>query len=438
MSSGAYRELKEVPLEGNLRAKLFELPNGLTVAVVRDPTTPVFSYQTWYRVGSADEQPGRQGLAHLFEHMMFRTTSTHPMGEFERIVNKNGGTGTNAFTSHDETVYLLTFPSDKLDLAATLESDRMSNLVIEPEMFETEKGAVITEKHRGLDEPGRVLWEETYKQAFTAHSYRYSTIGEFESIRSFSVAEAREFYSRYYAPNNALVVVAGDVDPLRVIEVVLDQYGAKRPADIGKRPSLPEPPQTGDRQAALTHPKASRSMMARVWHIPVMTHADYPALLVTGRMLTSGRSAILNQRLLYASKVTEVAAEPLASRDSGLFEFYAALGERESFGTVDSELHDALFEIASGSVSDEQLTIVKNLILKDLYRSMTSPSGLARLLGYGFVHAGDLSASIDIAAKAQRVDREDLRRVIRAYLLDRPSTTITLTPATGLAAGGTQ
>ncbi len=142
-----YRRLEDISLLGNLAINQYQLVNGLLVAIVVDPTTPIFTYQTWFNVGSADEPAGRQGLAHLFEHMMFRKTASRGMGEFERIVNNNGGTGINAYTSRDQTVYFFTFPNDKVGLAADLESDRMANLVIDGEMFETEKGAVITEKN---------------------------------------------------------------------------------------------------------------------------------------------------------------------------------------------------------------------------------------------------------------------------------------------------
>jgi zinc protease len=193
-----YRRLENIPLLGNLEIHRYELENGLNVAIVVDQTTPIFTYQTWFKVGSADEPASRQGLAHLFEHMMFRQTSKRAMGEFERIVNQNGGTGINAYTSRDQTVYFFTFPSDKLELAVDLESDRMENLLIEETMFQTEKGAVVTEKNRGLDDPNRLLWETVYERAYVEHNYRYSTIGTIESIMGFTAEEARRFYKSYY------------------------------------------------------------------------------------------------------------------------------------------------------------------------------------------------------------------------------------------------
>ncbi len=227
-----YSHLDTIRLLGNLNIERYTLKNGLQIAIVVDPSTPIFTYQTWFKTGSADEPAGRQGLAHLFEHMMFRKTTTRAMGEFDRQVNINGGTDLNAYTSRDQTVYYFTFPNDKLELAADLEADRMTHLVIDEAMFETEKGAVLTEKQRGLDDPVRYLWEEVYKLAYTQHNYKYSTIGETRTIQNFTVDEARTFYTNFYSPNNALIIVVGDVDPQKVMAAIDKNYGSipSRPA----------------------------------------------------------------------------------------------------------------------------------------------------------------------------------------------------------------
>ena len=198
MQNILYPRRTTIPLIGSLRIEHYELHNGLHVAIVPDSTVPVFTYQTWFKVGAADEKAGKQGLAHLFEHMMFRKTKKRDMGEWERQVTLNGGTGINAYTSRDQTVYFFSFPKEKLEVAAELEVDRMTNLIIEPDMFETEKGAVLTERNRGIDNPGRVIWEELYKIIYPKHNYRYSIIGEEESIKGFTVEEAAEFYRSYY------------------------------------------------------------------------------------------------------------------------------------------------------------------------------------------------------------------------------------------------
>ncbi len=423
-----YKKINTIPLLGNLTAQQFQLTNGLHVAIVVDATTPIFSYQTWYRVGSADEKPGYQGLAHLFEHMMFRKTSRREMGEWEREVNAHGGTGINAYTSRDQTVYFFTFPKEQFVRAADLEADRMANLVIEQEMFETEKGAVLTERNRGLDEPTRFLWEEMYKLSYTQHPYRYSIIGEEESIKSFSVEEARAFYQQYYSSNNALIIVVGDVVPEMVMETIASQYGNFPERAHHSRSITSEPLQLENYSRIVHHRKATQEMLAKAWHIPNMLHEDYPALAMIGKLLTSGKTSLLLERLVNNGKTTSIFADVYIGRDLGTFEFFAQIAHEESSESIEKIFLDSLKELAEGNISEEQIQIVKNNIEKDFYHSITSPSGLARMLGDSFVCAGDIAHEIQMMEKIQHTTRADVQRVVKRYLLEGKSATISLLP----------
>jgi zinc protease len=423
-----YGRLQDIALLGNLAINQYQLANGLLVAIVVDTTTPIFTYQTWFNVGSADEPAGRQGLAHLFEHMMFRKTATRGMGEFERIVNNNGGTGINAYTSRDQTVYFFTFPNDKVELAADLESDRMANLVVDDEMFETEKGAVLTEKNRGLDDPNRLLWETVYALAYTEHNYRYSTIGEIASIENFTVKEAQTFYAHNYSPNNSLIIVVGDVDPDAVIQTIDEKYGMLNPSVVDKRAVTNEPAQRESREATIMHPKATRRMIAKAWHIPNMLHSDYPALAAVGKLLTSGKSAVLNERLLNTAKATEVFSDAYMSRDVGTFELFVQCADGESFESIENIFFSAVGELAEGKISDGQMQIVKNHLKRNLYRAVTAPAQLARLLGDSFIFTGDLSYQVNAMKRIEDVQGRDIQRVVRQYLLDGKATTVKLIP----------
>jgi zinc protease len=428
VNTNSYRQLEEIPLLGNLAVKQYALENGLRVAIVVDGTTPIFTYQTWFKVGSADEPAGRQGLAHLFEHMMFRKTSRREMGEFERIVNNNGGTGINAYTSRDQTVYFFTFPNDKLEIATDLESDRMTNLLIDAEMFETEKGAVVTEKNRGLDDPGRFLWEEVYKLAYTQHNYKYSTIGEIESIRNFTVHNARNFYRNYYSPSNALIIVAGDVEPEIVMNSIAEKYGSLSPSVVKGRDITTEPQQSDERTATITHPKATRRMLVKLWHVPNIVHPDYPALATVGRLLSSGKSAILNERILNKAKATELFSDVYMSRDLGTFELYVQAATGESFEEIEKIFYEVVGELESGKISEEQIHIVKNNLQREVYQAVTVPSRLARLLGDSFIFASDLSFQVRAMEQIEKVRTEDVQRVIKEYLIDGKSSTVRLIP----------
>jgi len=423
-----YHLVNNITLLGSLSIKHYQLDNGLQVAIVVDTTTPIFTYQTWFKTGSADEAAGHQGLAHLFEHMLKHKTRDRDTGEFVRLYNLNGGRGRNAYTGRDQTVYFFTFPNDKVELAADLESDRMVNLVIDSVMFETEKGAVLTEKNRYLDDPERFLWEEVYKLAYTKHTYKYSVTGELESIKNFTVKEARDFYMTYYTPNNALIIIVGDVDPDAVMTIIAKKYGAYQRREVKRRDVTGEPRQLEDRTATVTHPKATQRMMAIVWHIPNMLDPDYPALAMVGRLLTSGKTAILNERLVNKAKVTNLFSEAYLSRDLGTFEFYVHLAEGESFEDVEKIFYDAIAELTEGTINDDQIQIVKNNMLKELYVSVTTPATLARLLGEGFIYANDLGFQIKAIGEIERVTKEDIRHVITKYILDGKSTTVKLNP----------
>lgn len=424
-----YTHSASIPLIGSLSVEHFTFSNGLQVAVVEDPTTPIFTYQTWFKAGSADERAGYQGLAHLFEHMMFRKTKHLEMGEWEREVNSNGGTGINAYTSRDQTVYFFTFPNEKLNLASRLESDRMSNLVIEPEMFETEKGAVLTERNRGLDNPGRYLWEELYKLAYTRHNYRYSIIGEEESIKKFTVEEAQNFYETYYSPNNSLIIVAGDVRSKNVLEAIERHYEHFSQSSISHRTVTTEPEQTENRLLSLTHPKATQRIMAKSWHMGNMLHPDYQAFYIAGKVLAGLKTSLLQQRLFNTGKARNVHANVFIGRDLGTFEFYAELSQGEESSGIESILEETFHDAASGKIDDELFVIVKNSIEKDFYSDVSVPSSLARLIGDGFIFANDLAYQVSLLKKYNDVTIADIQKVIQTYLIDGKSTTVNVSPA---------
>ncbi len=423
-----YEKINEINVLGSLTIKQYQLPNGLQVAIVRDTTTPIFTYQTWFKTGSADEAPGHQGLAHLFEHMMFRETTHRPMGEFNKFVNGNGGRGTNAYTARDQTVYFFSFPEDKLESVTDLEADRMVNLAIDSTMFETEKGAVLTERQRGLSDPSRFQWNKVYDLAYTKHTYKYDGIGTEESIKGFTVQEAKDFYKNFYAPNNALIIVVGDVDPEKTMQTIATSYGNYKPSQTKKREVTTEPAQLEDRSATVTHPKATQRALAKVWHIPNMRHPDYPAISMVGRLLTSGKSAVLTQRLVDNAKVTSLTAEAFMSKDLGTFEFYVQLSDGEPYEDVEKIFHDAIAELASGKISDDQVQIVKNNMMKELYGSVRNPSSLAGLLGNGYSYANDLAFQINIIGQIEKVTKDDIKRVITKYILEAKSTTVKLNP----------
>src|SRR5215472_11873424 len=201
------------------------LDNGLRVIVLEDHRTPIVTVQTWYRVGSRNEVPGKTGLAHFLEHLMFKGTPTRGKGEFARIVEQNGGQD-NAFTSNDVTSYYVDIAADRVDLVLALEADRMRHLLLDPKEIESERQVVMEERRtRTEDDPDGYLSEEFLAAAYKAHPYGWPVIGWMSDIQRINAAELRVFYDRYYVPDNALLVVAGDVDPQRVIARARETFG---------------------------------------------------------------------------------------------------------------------------------------------------------------------------------------------------------------------
>jgi zinc protease len=219
----------------------FKLANGLTVLLNEDHSAPIISYHTWFRVGSKNEEVGYTGIAHLFEHMMFKGAKRYTGEQFDRVLQANGGVN-NAFTTHDYTGYYETLPGSKLELVADIEADRMENLQITPENLTSERDVVKEERRFRVDNnPGGVLREALYGTAFKVHPYRWPVIGYMEDISRIDVAKANEFYRTYYAPNNAVLVISGDFDKAEAKRIVEKYYGAIKSQEIPQRPRPPEP-----------------------------------------------------------------------------------------------------------------------------------------------------------------------------------------------------
>src|SRR6266446_4320991 len=224
------------------------LDNGLRVLVLEDHRNPIVTVQTWYRVGSRNEARGATGIAHFLEHLMFKGTPTYGQGQFARLVEQNGGQD-NAFTSHDVTSYYVNIAADRVDMVLTLEADRMRHLLLDPKEIESERQVVMEERRtRTEDDPDGYLAEEFLAAAYKAHPYGWPVIGWMADIQRINSPELRAFYNRFYQPNNALLVVAGDVDARRVIARARETFGR-----IPRVPAPPpmnavEPPQRAERR----------------------------------------------------------------------------------------------------------------------------------------------------------------------------------------------
>ncbi|HKW51619.1 MAG TPA: pitrilysin family protein, partial [Candidatus Eisenbacteria bacterium] len=289
------------------------LSNGLKVLIQETHTAPVVSFMVWYKVGSRNESAGITGISHLLEHMMFKGTPTYGKGEIARILQRNGASF-NAGTSLDYTNYFEVLASDRLDLAIQLEADRMRNALIPDEEHRLEMTVVRSELERNEDNPHRALYLETFAQAFQAHPYHWPTIGWRTDVEQITTDQIRDYYRRYYVPNNATVVIVGDVDRAKVLATVERAFGQIPKGADPPEMKVVEPPQMGERRFKIRKAGDTRYLMV-AWRNPAITDPDTYPLDVLGMILGHGKTSRLYRGLVEGKLATEVDASNETARD---------------------------------------------------------------------------------------------------------------------------
>jgi zinc protease len=404
------------------------LDNGLRVLVLEDHRSPVVSVQMWYRVGSRNELPGATGLAHFLEHMMFKGTPAHGKGEFSRLVEQNGGQD-NAFTSQDVTSYYVNLASDKIDLALSLEADRMRNLLLDPKEIDSERQVVMEERRtRTEDDPDGLLSEEMSSLAFKAHPYRWPVIGWMEDIRRINPGELRAFYDTYYRPNNAILVVVGDVGAADVIERARRLFGA-----IPRGPAPPpvaaiEPPQIDERRVVVKKPGAQLPIVHLSWHVPNFRSEDAPTLDLLSTILSEGRASRLYRKLTYERRLALGAGGDYSyfSLNPNLFWFYATPLPGQTPDTLEQALLAEIELVKTDPVPAEEIERAKNQIQASfIWRQDSVHSRGSSLARFELLGSWRLAETYLPSIRA--VTAADLQRVARAYFpVDRRNVAVLL------------
>ena len=406
------------------------LDNGLRVLVLEDHRSPVVSTQVWYRVGSRNERPGATGLAHFLEHMMFKGTPRHGKGEFSRLVEQNGGQD-NAFTTQDATSYFVDVAADRVDMVLGLEADRMRHLLLDPREIDSERQVVMEERRtRTEDDPDGLISEEMNSVAFKAHPYRWPTIGWMEDIKRINPTELRAFYDIYYQPNNALLVVVGDVKAPDVMARVRQLFGS-----IPRGPEPPpmtaiEPPQLDERRVVVKKAGAQLPIVDLAWHVPNYQSADAPALELLSTILSEGRASLLYRKLVYEQQLALGAGGdyPYFSRDPNLFTFYAAPLPGKSAESLERALLAEIELLKAEPLPEAELERAKNQIEAAFVWQQDSVHSRATSLAR-FELAGSWRLQADFVARIRAVTAPDLQRVARTYFpIDRMNVA-TLLPA---------
>ena len=350
------------------------LDNGLRVIIKEDHRAPVAVSQLWYKAGSMDEFNGTTGVAHVLEHMMFKGTEKVPDGQFSKRVAAAGGRE-NAFTNRDTTVYFQQLQKDKLPVAFELEADRMANLQLKDEAFAKEIQVVMEERRmRTEDNPHSIVYEQLMSVAYQAHPYRRPIIGWMDDLENMAPQDARDWYSRWYAPNNATLVVAGDVKPDEIISLAKKEFGPIAKKTLPSRKPQDEPAPRGEKRITVKAPgKLPFILMA--WHVPGLRDPEKDsqpwALQILGGVLDGNDSARLKKSLV---KEKRIAVEAGASYDGlnrgpGMFYMEGTPAEGKKVADLEKALKAELNRIASEGVSETELNRVKaQVIAADVYQ----------------------------------------------------------------------
>jgi zinc protease len=427
--------------ENATRASEFKLANGMDVIVIPDHRSPVVTHMVWYRVGAADEVRGKSGIAHFLEHLMFKSTDKIPVGEFSKIVGRLGGQD-NAFTGHDATAYFQRVSKDRLGKMMEMEADRMVNLRLDEKEVLTERDVILEERRSRIDNnPASLLDEQMNASLYLNHPYGVPVIGWYHEMAKLSRQDAMTFYKHYYAPNNAILVVAGDVTDDEVKRLAEETYG-KIPANpdvttVRDRPK--EPPQIVTRRVELKDPRAGNYSISRYYQTPSYMTAkpgEAEALDLLMKITGSGSTSRLYKKLVVELKLASSASGDYSGYglDGGTISTYAVAADGVSLTKVEEAMDTVLAEVARNGVTEAELTRAKSSYLADYVYDSDNQASLARRYGWN-LSVGRTVADVESWPQAiSKVTADDIKKVALEYLDLRHSVTGTLIPdQTGVA-----
>ena len=417
-----------LPFGPTMRVERFVLGNGLQVLVLVDPAAPVVCVQTWFGVGSRHEKQKKTGISHLFEHLMFGATETHAMGVFDRVLEE-AGAETNAATFLDWTYYHTNAPKDALPLTLRLEADRMGKLVLNDPEVAREKEVVMNERRQRVeDDVEGSVNERLYKEAFHAHGYGWPTIGWMEDIAGFTTEDCQAFYRTYYAPNNARLVIVGDVALGELLSLVQKEYGHLEPADVPVEDVHPEPPQVEERRAEMTKPTPTQKV-AMGYRSPALGDFDHAPLTILNEALFGGRASRAHRKLVQQTEIaTDVRGWVGSFRDPALWDIaLTARGEHTCEELL--EAVDALFEdVKKGGVTQAEIDRAKARSELGVLQSLETVAGKAEQIGFYDTVLGDPAAQFERLSQIRRVTLGDVLRVARRYLVTTARTIVFVRP----------
>ena len=422
------------PVAATPKATQFRLANGMDVVVIPDRRAPVVTHMVWYRVGAADEPPRVSGIAHFLEHLMFKSTEKIAVGEFSKIISRLGGQD-NAFTSQDVTAYFQRIEKSQLETVMEMEADRMVNLRLTKKEVLTERDVILEERRSRIENsPSAIFQEQMDSVLYHAHPYGTPVIGWQHEMETLSQKNALDFYEKYYAPNNAILVVSGDVTVDGVRALAEKSYG-RIPAnkDVAGRSERPkEPPHRAARRITVKDPRAGQPSMSRYYIAPSYMTAEpgeAEALDILLKILSSGTTSRLYKKLVVEEKIASSAGGWYSGGgiDSGKIAFYAVAGKQEDLATIEKLIDELIEDVQANGVTAGELERAKNSYLAEYIYEGDSQSTMARRYGWGLAMGQTIE---QIEGWPQRIEKVTLENVKNAakHLDIRKSVTGALLP----------
>lgn len=396
-----------------------KLDNGLRVIIVVDHTAPIFGIDVAYNTGSRNERPGRTGFAHLFEHMMFEGSKNVGKGEHFILVMNNGG-NMNGTTNNDRTTYFESLPKNQLDLALYLESDRMRALEITQANLDNQRNAVQEERRLGVDnQPYGKAFLDIDNLAYDNFAYKHSTIGEMSDLNAANLQDMQDFFRVYYAPNNAVLTLVGDLDPAQTLEKVKKYFG-----DIPAQPAPPaidlsEPEHYGERSETIMDPLARAPLLLMAYHIPQGDAPDFYAIQVLEHVLGAGQSSRLYQHLVKDKQfATEVQVQADKRRGPGLLYVLAFLRPGVKPEDAEKVVRGDIAAVQKDGITDQELGKARTQFLRENIQSRQSDLFTAIQIGDDTVNFGDPGLINTVFDKFNAVSAEQVKTAAQKYLID--------------------
>jgi len=403
------------------------LPNGLTLVLKKSSAAPVVAFQLWLGVGSADERPHEAGLAHVMEHMLFKGTARRGVGQIPRDVERAGGY-INAWTSHDETVFHITMAAKFAQQGIDILADAVQNAALNTDDLKSELQVILEEVRMGDDNPGRISTEQLFKTMFKKHPYGRPVIGYADVVESFNRRTVKNFYKRWYVPQNAVLVVVGDFNHKRMRELVENHLGNWKGNKPPRRLTrTEEPPQRKVRMSHRVSP-FSEANIAIGFPVPGLTNEDVPALDLLAAILGQGSSSRLENVVKRKMKLaTDVRAISFTPKDKGVFGVFA-MAPPHNITAATRALSEQIFRLTQEPVSPREIEKARSMLLSDNVYSEETVDGLARKFGYYGLHTKDVSFERNYFAALITADSDTLLEVAKKYILPSRSSVCVVVP----------